>query len=156
MLFLCSGTLGADGGREREQFYSLSWTAQQGGEAMGFKKFRLVGLAMVPLVGLLSLTGTSGVLAAPLENTLESTGTAEDHLAAARRYQNEAQESAAEAAKFETAVSKIGRYEDTKGFRRAALTAAAQEKRYEAKEAQELYAAHLRQANALHGKLQPQ
>jgi hypothetical protein len=94
-------------------------------------------------------------MAASLEEKLAAAGTAEDHLAAARLYQNEARELDAEAAKFETAVSKIGRYDDTKGFKRAALTAAAQEKRVDAKEMQELYAAHLRQANALHGKVQP-
>ena len=118
---------------------------------------RIIGaLAMLPLVGLLGLTGYNGAMAAPLEEMAAATGTAEDHLAAARLYQNEARELDAEAAKFETAVSKIGRYEDTKGFKRAALTAAAQEKRVDAKEMQELYAAHMRQANALHGKVQPQ
>jgi hypothetical protein len=117
---------------------------------------RIIGaLAMLPLVGVLGLTGTNGAMAASLEEKLAAAGTAEDHLAAARLYQNEARELDAEAAKFETAVSKIGRYDDTKGFKRAALTAAAQEKRVDAKEMQELYAAHLRQANALHGKLQP-
>ena len=124
---------------------------------MRVKKTIFVALAMLPLVGLLSLTGnTHGAVAASLEEKLAATGTAEDHLAAARLYQNEARELDAEAAQFETAVSKIGRYEDTKGFRRAALMAAAQEKRYDAKEMQELYAAHMRQANALHGKVQPQ
>jgi hypothetical protein len=117
---------------------------------------RIIGaLAILPLVGVLGLTGTNGAMAASLEEKLAAAGTAEDHLAAARLYQNEARELDAEAAKFETAVSKIGRYDDTKGFKRAALTAAAQEKRVDAKEMQELYAAHLRQANALHGKLQP-
>ena len=124
---------------------------------MRVKKTIFGALAMLPLVGLLSLTGnTNGAMAASLEEKLAATGTAEDHLAAARLYQNEARELDAEAAQFETAVSKIGRYEDTKGFRRAALTAAAQEKRVDAKEMQELYAAHMRQANALHGKLQSQ
>src|SRR4051812_3020469 len=95
---------------------------------------RIIGaLAMLPLVGLLSFTGNHAT-AASLEEKLAATGTAEDHLAAARHYQNEARELDAEAAKFETAVSKIGRYEDTKGFRRAALTAAAEEKRVDAKE----------------------
>ena len=117
---------------------------------------RIIGaLAMLPLVGLLGLTGYNGAMAAPLEEKGAATGTAEDHLAAARLYQNEARELDAEAAKFETAVSKIGRYEDTKGFKRAALTAAAQEKRVDAKEMQELYATHMRQANALYGKVQP-
>ena len=123
---------------------------------MRFKKSIYGTLAMLPLVGLLSLMGNSGVLAASSEEKLAATGSAEDHLAAARHYQNEAIELNAEVAQFETAVSKIGRYEDTKGFKRAALTAAAEEKRVDAKEMQELYAAHMRQANALHGKVQPQ
>jgi hypothetical protein len=123
---------------------------------MRSRKSIMGALAMLPLVGLLSLTGNHGAMAASLEEKLAATGTAEDHLAAARYYQNEARELDAEAAKFETAVSKIGRYEDTKGFRRAALTAAAQEKRVDAKEMQELYATHMRQANTLHGKVQPQ
>ena len=123
---------------------------------MRARKSIIGALAMLPLVGLLSLTGTSGVLAAPLEEKLAATGTAEEHLAAAKLYQNEAQELTAEAIQFETAVSKIGRYDDTKGFRRAALTGAAQEKRYDAAEMQELYATHMRQANVLQGKVQPQ
>ena len=123
---------------------------------MRFKKFTFGALAMLPLVGLLSFTGNNGAMAAPLEEKLGAAATAEDHLAAARLYQNEAQELGAEAAKFETAVSNIGRYEDTKGNLRAALRTAAQEKRVDAKEMQELYAAHMKQANALHGKVQPQ
>jgi hypothetical protein len=110
---------------------------------MRVKKSIFRPLAMLPLVGLLSLTGNNnGAMAAPLEEKLAATGSAEDHFAAARHNQNEARELAAEAAQFETAVSKIGRYEDTKGFRRAALRAAAQEKRYHAKEMQELYMPH--------------
>ena len=104
-------------------------------------------LAMLPLVGLLSLTGNHGAMAASLEEKLAATGTAEDHLAAARYYQNEARELDAEAAKFETAVSKIGRYEDTKGFRRAALTDAAQEGA--------VYAAHFKQSQSVQGKSLP-
>src|SRR6185295_7136105 len=134
----------------------LTKTAEQGGGAMRSRNRIIGALAMLPLVGVLGLTGTNGAMAASLEEKLAAAGTAEDHLAAARLYQNEARELDAEAAKFETAVSKIGRYDDTKGFKRAALTAAAQEKRVDAKEMQELYAEHMRQANALHGKVQPQ
>ena len=123
---------------------------------MRFKKFTFGALAMLPLVGLLSFTGNNGAMAAPLEEQLAAGATAEDHLAAARLYQNEAQELAVEAAQFETAVSKIGRYEDTKGFRRGALTMAAQQKQSDANEMQKLYATHMRQANALIGKVQPQ
>ena len=122
---------------------------------MRFKISIVGGLAMLPLVGLLSLMGHSGVMAASAEETLAATDTADDHLAAARLYQNKAQALEAEAAELKTAASKIGRYEDTKGFRRQALSMAAQEKQFEAKEMQELYATHMRQANALHGKVQP-
>jgi hypothetical protein len=120
---------------------------------MRFKKSIFGGLAMLPLVGLLSLTGNSGVMAAPVE---AATGTAEDHLAAAMRYQTKAQELGAEAAEFKAVASKIGHYEDTKGFRRGALTMAAQQKQSDANEMQKLYATHMRQANALLGKVQPQ
>lgn len=113
-------------------------------------------LAMLPLVGLLTLTGCGGVLSATLEKTLTTGGTADDHLAAARLYQDKARELKTNAAEFETAVSKIGPYDDPKGFRRAALTMAAQENRSDATQMQELYASHLAQAQTLHGKLQPQ
>jgi len=122
---------------------------------MRAKKSIYGALAMLPLLGSLSVIGCSTVLPATLEEKLAANPTADDHVAAAKLYQNEARELTDEAAQFETAVSKIGRYEDTKGFRRAALTAAAQEKRVDAKEMQELYATHMRQANALYGKVQP-
>ncbi|HKP00335.1 MAG TPA: hypothetical protein VJU02_01760 [Nitrospiraceae bacterium] len=123
---------------------------------MKFEKPTFGGLAMLPLVGLLSFTGNSGVMAAPSEETLAVTGTADDHLAVARLYQTKAQALEAEAAEFKTAASKIGRSEDPKGFRRGALTMAAQQKQAEMKEMQELYATHMRQANVLLGKVQPQ
>ncbi len=113
-------------------------------------------LAMLPLVGLLTLTGYSGVLAATLEETLATGGTADEHLAAARLYLDKAQALKAEAVEYETVVSKIGPLEDTKGFRRGALRMAAQEKRHDAQEMQTLYAAHLAQAQTLHGKITPQ
>ena len=113
-------------------------------------------LGMLPLVGLLTLAGCSGVLSTTLEEKLAAGGTADDHLAAAMLYQDKAREFEANAAQFETALSKIGPYEDTKGFRRGALRMAAQEKRHDAQEMQTLYAAHLAQAQTLHGKLQPQ
>ena len=113
-------------------------------------------LAMLPLLGLLGLTGCSTVLPATLEAKLVSNATAEDHLAAAMLYQNKARELEAEAMQFETAVSKVGSYVDTKGFHRAALRGAAQEKRYGATQMQQLYAQHLGQARALYGKTQPE
>jgi hypothetical protein len=123
---------------------------------MRFNKSIFGALAMLPLVGLLNLAGCSAVLPEALEEKLASTPTADDHLMAARLYQDKAQALTAEAIQYETAVSKIGRYDDPKGFRRAALTMGAQEKRHEAQEMQQLYATHLGQAQALHGKVQPQ
>ena len=123
---------------------------------MRFKNFIFGGLGMLSLVGLLSLTGNSGVMAAPSEETLAATGTEGDHLAAARHYQVEAQELKTEAAEFRAAVAKIGRYEDRKGLRRGALTMAAQKKEDDAMEMQELYVTHLKLANVLHGNVQPQ
>ena len=122
---------------------------------MTFNKSIFGALAMLPLVGLLNFAGCGAVLPETLEEKLASTPTADDHLIAARLYQDKAQALTAEAIQYETAVSKIDRYDDTKGFRRAALTMAAQEKRHDAQEMQELYATHLAQAQTLHGKLSP-
>ena len=87
---------------------------------MRFKKSIFRALTLLPLMGILSLTGYGGVLAA--------TSDANDV------YKNKAQEMKAEAIQFEMAASKIKPYEDTKGFRRAALRMAAQEKQYDAKQ----------------------
>ena len=113
-------------------------------------------LAMLTLLSSLSLTGCTTVLPATLEARLASNATAEDHLAAAMLYKNKAQELEAEAIQFETAVSRVGSYADTKGFHRAALRGAAQEKRYGATQMQQLYVLHLGQARALYGKAQPE
>jgi len=112
-------------------------------------------LALLPLVGLLSFTGCSGVLPATLQEKLATTGSEEDHLAAAMLYQNKARELEAEAVKYEAAASKTGP-NDSKGFQHAALLNAAQQKRADAKEMQELYVTHFKQAQSLHGKAQPQ
>jgi hypothetical protein len=111
---------------------------------------------MLPLLGLLGLAGCSAVLPATLEAKLVSNDTVEDHLAAAMLYQSKARELEAEAIQFETAVSNVGSYADTKGFHRAALRGAAQEKRYGATQMQQLYVQHLSQARALYGKTQPE
>jgi hypothetical protein len=113
-------------------------------------------LVMLPLLGLLGLTGCSAVLPATLEAKLASNATAEDHLAAAMLYQNKARELEVEANQFETAVANVGSYADTKGFHRAALRSGAQEKRYGATQMQQLYVQHLGQARVLYGKTQPE
>jgi hypothetical protein len=117
-------------------------------------KSKLGVLARLPLIRLLNLKGYSRVLPASLKERLASTGNADDHIEAAKLYLAKAQELVAEAVKFETAVSKIGSYEDTKGFRRGALMTAVQTKRYRAKQMQELHAAHLEKAHALQGTAQ--
>lgn len=132
----------------------MSWTAQQEGGEVRSNKSIFDALARLPLVRLLNLKRHSRVLTAALEERLASTGNADDHLAAAMLHQNKAREFEAEAVEFETAASKIGPYEDTKGFRRGALMAAAQEKRHRAKQMQELYAAYLGKAHSLHGTAQ--
>ena len=132
----------------------MCWIAQQQGGAMMSDKSILDVLARLPLIRLLNLKGYGRVLPATLEERLASTGNVDDHLDAAELYQNKAQELEAEAVEFETAVLKIGPYEDPKGFRRGALMTAVQEKRHRAKEMQELYAAHLGKAQALHGTVQ--
>ncbi|THJ21973.1 MAG: hypothetical protein CAF45_010955 [Nitrospira sp. CG24E] len=117
---------------------------------MAAKKSIFDVLAGLPVLRLLNLRGHSRVLPEALEEQLASTGNEKDHLAAAKLYQNKAQELEAEAVEFETAASKIGPYEDSKGFRRGGLMTAAQEKRHRAKQMQELHAAHLEKAQALH------
>ncbi|MGH7184584.1 MAG: hypothetical protein ACREJN_21775, partial [Nitrospiraceae bacterium] len=109
-----------------------------------------------PLVGLLSLTGCSGVLPGTLEEKLATNGTEEDYRMAAKMYQKKARELEAEAVQYETAAAKVSRDMDPKGFERAALRMAAQEKRHDAKEMLELSAAELGQARALHSKAEPQ
>ena len=103
---------------------------------------------------LLNLKGGSRVLPPTLEERLASAGNADDHLAAAMEYQDKARKLEAEAVEFETVASKIGPYEDTKGFRRAALITAAQEKRHRAKQMQQLSAAHLEKGQSLPGTAQ--
>ena len=121
---------------------------------MRLNKSKLGVLARLPLSRLLNFKGYSRVLPATLKERLASTSNADDHIEAATLYQNKAQELEAEAVEFETAVSKIRPYEDTKGFRRGALMTAVQTKRHRAKQMQDLYAAHLEKARALHGTAQ--
>ena len=123
---------------------------------MRFNKFRVGVLVLFALGSLLTLAGCSGVLPATLEKKLASGGTADDHLAAAMLYQNKARELEVEAVEYEAQVPKAGRSGDSKGFHHEALRMAAQQKRYAAKQMEELYASHLAQAQALHGKTQPQ
>lgn len=103
-----------------------------------------------------SFAGTH-ILPANLESRVSSSnGTADDHLAAALLYQQQAHLAKTEAGKYEQAAASIRPIEDPKGFRRSALMTAAQENERYAGEMQQLYAAHQAQAETMLGKQQPQ
>jgi hypothetical protein len=104
-----------------------------------------------------SLAGNQ-VLPAQLESRISSStsATADDHLAAALLYQQQANQAKTEAGRYEQAATSIKEIEDPKGFRRSALMTAAQEHRRTAGEMQELYAAHEAKAQTMMGKQQAQ
>ncbi|HSB44308.1 MAG TPA: hypothetical protein VLD60_04800 [Nitrospira sp.] len=99
---------------------------------------------------------TDQVLPAQLESRVSSNATADDHLAAALLYQEQAQLAKTEAGKYEQAAASIRAIEDPKGFRRGALMTAAQEHRRTADEMQQLYASHEAKAQTMMGKQQAQ
>ena len=123
---------------------------------MTYTKCVFGALAMLALVGLLGLTGCNRVLPATLEERLATTGTADDHLAAARLYLEKARELETEAVEYETVVSTHGRSRSSKDFHYTALRHAAQQKRSDANQMRALYATHLEQAQSLVGNAQPQ
>jgi hypothetical protein len=91
-----------------------------------------------------------------MEPTLAINGSADDHRAAAMLYQSKAQQLAEEADRYEAEASKIGPYEDPKGFRRGGLVTAGQEKRSAAGRMQELYTVHLEKSQTMYGMKQPE
>ena len=117
----------------------------------------------IPVFLSLTLIGSVGcsfardqVLPRDLQNRVASQGTADDHIAAALLYQQQAHQAQTEAEKYEQAAASIRPIEDPKGFRRSALITAAQEHQRMAGEMQQLYAAHEAKAKAMLGKQQPQ
>ncbi len=96
------------------------------------------------------------VLPDPLKSRLASHATADDHRVAAFLYQQESQRSQDEANKYKEAAASIRAIEDPKGFRRSALTTAAQTYQQYADEMQQLYAAHQTKAETMMGQHQPQ
>jgi hypothetical protein len=116
---------------------------------------RVLILAL-PLLGLLGLAGCNTVLPADLKSKLASDGSADDHMAAAMLYQNQAQQFEAEANRYETEAANIGVHEDPKGFRRRALQIAAEENRNKAKQMEQLYATQLEKAQTMVGKKSPE
>lgn len=96
-----------------------------------------------------SLAGDQ-ILPAHLESRISSSnGTADDHLAAARLYQQHAQQLQADAASYARQAETITPLEDPKGFRRNALKTAAQERQKEANEILRLVTEHQRKAETM-------
>ncbi len=89
------------------------------------------------------------ILPAQLESRIASNATAEDHLAAARIYQQQAQRLEADAATYARQGESIKPLEDPKGFRRSALKTAAQERQRQANEMLQLVTEHQRKAETL-------
>ncbi|MDF0644764.1 MAG: hypothetical protein P0111_12075 [Nitrospira sp.] len=114
----------------------------------------VLSLALIGTVG--NSFATDQVIPNDLETRVASDGTAEDHLAAALLYQKEAQRAQAEVNKYQQTAASIRPIEDPKGFRRNALTTAAQTHQLYAGEMQQLYAAHQTKADTMLGKHQPQ
>lgn len=111
---------------------------------------------LLPLGNFGCSIGGDQVLPPQLERRIASNATAEDHLAAALLYQQEARLASSEATQYEQAAASIRAIEDPKGFRRAALMTAAQTHQHYAGEMQQLYAAHQTKADTMMGKHQPQ
>ncbi|WHZ22499.1 MAG: hypothetical protein OJF47_001615 [Nitrospira sp.] len=99
---------------------------------------------------------TDQVLPRDLQTRIASHGTADDHIAAALLYQQQADQAQTEADQYKQAAASIKPLEDPKGFRRSALITAAQTHQLYAGEMQQLYAAHQTKAETMLGKQQPQ
>jgi hypothetical protein len=116
----------------------------------------LVLVTTVWVVPSYSLAG-GHMVAGQLGNRLASTtGTADDHRAAALHYQEEAKRAQAEMNRYTQAAASIRPIEDPKGFRRSALMTAAQEHQQYARELQQFYAEHQSKAKTMLGKQQSQ
>lgn len=118
----------------------------------------LTGAVLVSTLAVLAGCSIAGErsLPADLGSRLASNGTADDHMAAALFYQREAGRARADAEKYEAEAAAIKPLEDTKGFRRNALITAAQERRKDAAEMMQLFAAHQTKAQTMSGRQQPQ
>ena len=117
--------------------------------ACGIAALILVATGFMPIA-------SERVLPDPLGNRLASNATADDHRAAAFLYQNESQRAQDEAIKYKQAAASIRAIEDPKGFRRSALTTAAQTYQQYADEMQQHYEAHQTKAETMMGQHQPQ
>ncbi len=126
---------------------------------------RTMPLALATLIALSGVVfGTTGCsafvqrdLPADLSDRITSdAGTADDHMTAALLYLQKAKKVQTQADQFQATAATIKPIEDPKGIRRGALMTAAQEKRSDAAELQQLFAAHYEKAQTMLGKQQPQ
>ncbi len=117
---------------------------------------------MIAVAGLaLATTGCSALAqkGMPLDvadRIAHENGTADDHIAAAMLYLQKAKQVQTQADAYQAVASTIKPLEDPKGIRRSGLMTAAQTRRNDAAELQQLYAAHYEKAQTLLGKQQPQ
>lgn len=117
---------------------------------------------MIAVAGLaLATTGCSAFAQKDMpvdvaERIAREKGTADDHMAAAMLYLQKAKQVQTQAEQYQAVASTIKPLEDPKGIRRSGLITAAQTRRNDAAELQQLYAAHYDKAQTLLGKQQPQ
>ncbi|MBA5869192.1 MAG: hypothetical protein GDA68_04165 [Nitrospira sp. CR2.1] len=117
---------------------------------------------MIAVAGLaLATTGCSAVAQKGMpedvaDRIARENGTADDHIAAAMLYLQKAKQVQTRADEYQAVASTITPLEDPKGIRRSGLMTAAQTRRNDAAELQQLYAAHYEKAQTLLGKQQPQ
>lgn len=117
---------------------------------------------MIAVAGLaLATTGCSAFAQKDMpvdvaERIAREKGTADDHVAAAMLYLQKAKQVQTQAEQYQAVASTIKPLEDPKGIRRSGLITAAQTRRNDAAELQQLYAAHYDKAQTLLGKQQPQ
>ncbi len=83
-------------------------------------------------------------------------GTADDHMTAALLYLQKAKTVQTQAEQYQALASTIKPLEDPRGIRRGGLITAAQERRSDAVQLQQLYAAHYEKAQTMLGNQQPQ
>ncbi|MGH7258807.1 MAG: hypothetical protein ACREIM_10550 [Nitrospiraceae bacterium] len=122
----------------------------------------LVFATLMALTGMvLGTTGCSAFtqqeLPADLANRVTGeAGTADDHMTAALLYLQKAKKVQTQAEQYQDAAATIRPIEDPKGIRRGGLITAAQERRNDAAQLQQLYATHYEKAQTMLGKQQPQ
>ncbi|MEK6804437.1 MAG: hypothetical protein AABZ34_17515 [Nitrospirota bacterium] len=121
----------------------------------------LVLATLIALTGILGTTGCSAFAQRELPTNLADritgeVGTADDHMTAALLYLQQAKKVQTQAEQYQAVASTIKPIEDPKGIRRGGLITAAQERRNDAVQLQQLYATHYEKAQTMLGKQQPQ